>query len=490
MKTTQTDEDFDLDLFNLQSDTSSTSSESNNLVSSEDDSDASDEIQPNAIPSEANANGENEWQDIDDSIPSFEEFTENCKINITDDTVNPEDYYNLFVTDDVISKMVVETNNYAQKFLARNQLKPKSRVRAWIPTNPDEMKKFLGVIMVMGRFLLLLKFWHFSEENPNDKNKFAKITDVYYMLLQRFQAVLIPGKYLIIDETMIPWRGRLKFRQYLKGKSHKYGVKLYKLCTPDGYTFNVNIYSGKGDNDRELNHGKETVLRLIRGLENEGRTVVTDNFYNSIDLAEELIRKKKTFLCGTLRPNRKGLPKRIIASKLKRGKITGAMNKNGVRIIKWVDKRPNDNKKGFSDQMSSYYTTLKRGIKWYRKVMLELLFGTALVNSWCTIFGSQNQYQKKISSKQSLQHKPKCQSRKLPQVNYFFLLDCQNDVVLTKKHTFEKKGDKRRMCAGCYHKLRGTLSSREANKKVKKIKSFCVECKKGYCLSCFYKTHI
>lgn len=44
----------------------------------------------------------------------------------------------------------------------------------------------------------------------------------------------------------------------------------------------------------------------------------------------------------------------------------------------------NDNKKGidFSDQMSSYYTTLKRGIKWFRKVMLELLFGTALVNSW------------------------------------------------------------------------------------------------------------
>lgn len=135
-----TDEDFDPDLFNLQSDTSSTSSESDNLVSSEDDSDASDEIQPNAIPSEENANGENEWQDIDDSIPSFEEFTENCKINITDDTVNPENYYNLFVTDDVISKMVVETNNYAQKFLAGNQLKPKSRVRAWIPTNPDEIK--------------------------------------------------------------------------------------------------------------------------------------------------------------------------------------------------------------------------------------------------------------------------------------------------------------------------------------------------------------
>ncbi|XP_045778520.1 piggyBac transposable element-derived protein 4-like [Maniola jurtina] len=546
-----TDEDFNPDLISVQSDTSSTSASSDYSVLSEDDSENIEEMQPNVIPSVANANDEDEWQDIDDTIPNFEEFSENCKINIPDDAVTPEDYYNLFVTNDIIAKMVVETNNYAQKILAGSQLKPKSRVRAWITTNLDEMKKFLGVIMVMGlvklphindywsrksiyrnqyvvsaikrdRFLLILKFWHFSQEDPDDKNKLSKIKDVFSMLLQRFQTVLIPGKYLVIDETMIPWRGRLKFRQYLKAKSHKYGVKLYKLCTPDGYTFNVNVYTGKGDNGRELNHGKETVMRLIRGLENEGRTVVTDNFYNSIDLAEELLCKK-TFLCGTLRPNRKGLPKRIIASKLKKGEITGVMNENGVRIIKWVDKRPvnmistcrdhdlaikdtgkirritgeaikkpqcvityNDNKKGidFSDQMSSYYTTLKRGIKWFRKVMLELLFGTALVNSWVVY----NIRQPNPISKKDFVEAIIAAYTKTPITESN--PDCQNDVPLKKKHTFEKKGEKRRICAGCYQKLRGTLSSREANKKVKKIKSFCVECKKGYCLPCFYKTHM
>ncbi|XP_061706678.1 piggyBac transposable element-derived protein 4-like [Cydia pomonella] len=545
-----TDEDFNPNLISSQSDTSSTSSGSDFSVS-EDDSENVEEMQPNVIPPVANSMGEDEWQDIDDTIPNFEEFTENCKINIPDDAVTPEDYYNLFVTKDIIAKMVVETNNYAQKFIAGNQVKPKSRVRAWIPTDQEEMKKFLGVIMVMGlvklphindywsrksiyrnqyvvsamkrdRFLLILKFWHFSQEDPDDRNKLAKIKDVFSMLLQRFHTVLIPGKYLVIDESMIPWRGRLKFRQYLKGKSHKYGVKLYKLCTPDGYTFNVNVYTGKGDNGRELNHGKETVLRLIRGLENEGRTVVTDNFYNSIDLAEELIRKK-TFLCGTLRPNRKGLPKRIVASKLKKGQITGAMNENGVRIIKWVDKRPvnmistcrdhdlmikdtgkirrttgeaikkpqcimtyNENKKGidFSDQMSSYYTTLKRGIKWFRKVMLELLFGTALVNSWVVY----NIRQPVPISKKDFIEAIIAAYTKTPITDTNS--DGQNEVVLKKKHNFEKKGEKRRICAGCYQKLRGTLNSREANRKVKKIKSFCVECKKGYCLSCFYKTHM
>lgn len=97
------------------------------------------------------------------------------------------------------------------------------------------------------------------------------------------------------------------------------------------------------------------------------------------------------------------------------------MNKKGVKIIKWMDKRPvtmittvkehnatlkdtgklsrvskepimkpasvlmyNENKKGvdFSDQMTAYYSTLLRGLKWYRKLMMSLIFGTCLVNAW------------------------------------------------------------------------------------------------------------
>ena len=44
---------------------------------------------------------------------------------------------------------------------------------------------------------------------------------------------------------MIPWRGRLSFCQYIPGKVHKYGVKLYKLCTVKGYTWNLKVYCGK-----------------------------------------------------------------------------------------------------------------------------------------------------------------------------------------------------------------------------------------------------
>nr|XP_012549606.2 piggyBac transposable element-derived protein 4-like [Bombyx mori] len=287
--------------------------------------------------------------------------------------------------------------------------------------------EYIVSVITRDRFLLLLKlkFWHFCDDSSaiHNSNKLTKIHDLANMLNSRFQEVLTPGKFVVIDESMIPWRGRLKLKQYIKNKSHKYGVKIYKLCTPEGYTYNSIIYSGKGENGREQNHGKVTVLKLIQGLENKCRIVIADNFYSSIELAEEIL-SHKTRYCGTLRSNRRGLLKAIVSLKLKKGEIKGAMNKNGVKIIKWVDKRQllmistvkededvlvntgkknkktnenikkptcvltyNNNKKGvdFSDQMSLYYSsTLKRGLKWFRKVGMEYLFGMALVNAWIT----------------------------------------------------------------------------------------------------------
>lgn len=399
---------------------------------------------------------DSEWEDITDLTPDLEECTlTDSTINIPIDDLSAEGIYSLFLTDEIIEKMVTETNSYALKHNTekqnKNEMKAKSRLTAWKPTNDAEMRQFLGIVLSMGlnkvphindywskkslyrndyiasvmkrdRFLLLLKFWHFSDDTPNinNTNKLRKIQDLTIMLNNRFQAVLTPGKYLVIDESMIPWRGRLQFKQYIKNKSHKYGVKIYKLCTPEGYTYNSIIYSGRGENGPERNHGQVTVLKLLQGLEEKSREVIADNFYSSIELAERLLTRKTRY-CGTLRSNRRGLPKKIVSKKLKKGQIYGAMNKNDVKVIKWVDKRPllmlttrkedkdilvstgrkhrltnedikkptcvltyNKNKKGvdYSDQMSSYYSPLKRGLKWFRKVGMEYLFGMALVNAW------------------------------------------------------------------------------------------------------------
>ena len=44
----------------------------------------------------------------------------------------------------------------------------------------------------------------------------------------------------------------------------------------------------------------------------------------------------------------------------------------------------NNAKKGvdISDQMSSYYTCIRKAIKWYKKVFFKICRGSAVVNAW------------------------------------------------------------------------------------------------------------
>lgn len=121
----------------------------------------------------------------------------------------------------------------------------------------------------------------------------------------------------MLDESMVPFRGRLSFCQYIPSKAHSYGIKLFKLCDSQGYTYAVEIYAGK--RDVKIGLAADVVLRLCEPYLNQGRTVCTDNFYTSLPLAEKLLQSS-THLVGTLRCNRKGIPPDIVKSKLKKDK--------------------------------------------------------------------------------------------------------------------------------------------------------------------------
>ncbi len=54
-------------------------------------------------------------------------------------------------------------------------------------------------------------------------------------------------------------------------------------------------------------------------LLNEGRILYVDNLYTSITLARALL-DKQTYLCGTVRKNRKNMPTEITEMKLKKMK--------------------------------------------------------------------------------------------------------------------------------------------------------------------------
>lgn len=244
------------------------------------------------------------------------------------------------------------------------------------------------------------------------------------MFIERFQEAYTPGETMSIDESQIPWRGRLVFRQYNPRKRHRYWIKLYKLCAGKGYTWNFSVYIGK-DASPNWSASENVVYRTLGGLLNggkdispgsllgEGRTLIVDNWYARVPLALGLL-EHSTHMIGTLRKDRKYLPP-VMSLVLNKGEVITRETQEGLTCIKWKDKqdvsllstvhsneivevttkrnqvveKPKDvvlyNAGKFSidmsDQMATYNKALRRCTKWYRKLIIEIIWGMVIVNS-------------------------------------------------------------------------------------------------------------
>jgi hypothetical protein len=469
----------------------------------------------NEIKSESDAEFVGEYG-LDEDVTSLTE----------DNTIDPIDCYRHFITDEIIDLMVRETNRYVEQYFQTHEITSRSKFRQWKATTDQEMLKFLGIIIQMGlvqmpklshywsssqlygseiirnsmsreRFELLLKFWHFSNNDNKNSNqdRLFKLKPLLDLLRFRFSSVYIPGSVVTIDETMVPWQGRLSFKQYIPGKAHKYGVKIYKLAATNGYTWNYIIYTGQQDSMAGLGHAQTVVMHLLDDLEGCYRTVVADNFFTSIPLAKRLL-EHDTYLIGTLGSNRAGSGSEVAQKNLRRGEVYGLQNKEGVKLIMWKDKknvlmistRPSDsatvvdtgniNTKNerimkpqvvldynagrigtdLSDQLSSYYTCLRRSIKWYRKVAFELVFGTALVNSY--LIYKENYAASKVTILQFRESLVRSLLLGMP-FEKMKPGPRQKSIGQTKRklahHKLEEKEgaarDVRRRCVGCYEKI-------------------------------------
>ena len=72
--------------------------------------------------------------------------------------------------------------------------------------------------MSRNRFQLLLRFWHFSDNESIEKGRLSKVKLILDHLNDTMREIYVPDKDLSLDESVIFWRGRLIFRQYIKNK--------------------------------------------------------------------------------------------------------------------------------------------------------------------------------------------------------------------------------------------------------------------------------
>lgn len=134
---------------------------------------------------------------------------------------------------------------------------------------------------------------------------------------------------------MVPFCGRIIFRQYNKQKRHRYGIKEFKLCPIPRYTYKISIYAVK--NDHINTTPTNVVTSLCKDLLNKSHILYTDNWYTNVDLIRQLL-DQQTNLVGTIRNNRRDLPKHVVTAKLKKGEFTAAKSSDRIAMMKWKDK--------------------------------------------------------------------------------------------------------------------------------------------------------
>ena len=84
---------------------------------------------------------------------------------------------------------------------------------------------------------------------------------------------------------MIPFRGRLSFKQYHRDKPIKWGMKLWILVdSKTGYNYSFDMYVGCDedvDDFRRIGKVNGIVLKMAKVLYGQGYHLYSDRFYTS-----------------------------------------------------------------------------------------------------------------------------------------------------------------------------------------------------------------
>lgn len=175
------------------------------------------------------------------------------------------DFFKLYFPDDAIQLICTETNRYAEQFFdGANELGPHSRFNKWFETSPTEISAMLAMqismgicakptiaeywngfwltktdmssIMTRNRYQLLQTFLHMCnnteriERGAVGHNPLFKIQALLDLTEPLYQRYFQPARDISIDESMIKFKGRISFKQYMPAKPTKWGFKNFVLC--------------------------------------------------------------------------------------------------------------------------------------------------------------------------------------------------------------------------------------------------------------------
>ena len=151
---------------------------------------------------------------------------------------------------------------------------------------------FCAKIMTKERFLSILSFLHISNNaefipfGAPDHDPVQKVRSFVTDLSETFQALYELEREICVDEAVGSFKGRSRFKVYIKDKPTKWGFKCYEPSeSSSAYVHNFELFCG----DKRLsNKPVDVVLRLMEPLKDKGYYLYLDNYYCCVELWDKL----------------------------------------------------------------------------------------------------------------------------------------------------------------------------------------------------------
>jgi hypothetical protein len=238
---------------------------------------------------------------------------------------------------------------------------------AWQPTDAYELLAFIGVHIYMGIDSLPERrmYWQADTRHPTvaqvlSRDRFESITRYLrvsppeagaaprnpFSFVRAFIASLNhffprhwnPGRHLALDESMVSFRGRSDIKQFVPGKPHPHGYKIWVLAN-ENYMLQFQLYEGKAAAGPTIH---DMVMQLTQLYRNNNHVLYIDTLFTSPTLVASLFNAGIR-VCGSVKRNRIGMPSTAVLSPERLAAIPrGAhlqMQRGDVTLCAWRDKK-------------------------------------------------------------------------------------------------------------------------------------------------------
>ncbi|KAL6418102.1 hypothetical protein ACFW04_012338 [Cataglyphis niger] len=209
--------------------------------------------------------------------------------------------------------------------------------------------EFFRRTMPRDTFKQILRFIRFDKRTERSRrlqtNKFVLVSEIWDKFIANSQACYQAGQNITVDEQLFSTKARCKFIQYMPNKPNKFGIKfLHQMLVANvssKYILNGFPYLGKDEQrPSSMLLSEHVVLKLAEPYTNCGRNVTTDNFFTSMSLATKLLAKKTT-LVGTIKANKRELPKAAKQTKDDMPRFSTLLYKSENSVLTIYKSKPN-----------------------------------------------------------------------------------------------------------------------------------------------------